>query len=92
MAKTSNSSNRKSSKEVKPSPGIINWKVYKNEKYEFMKFKYPQGAEIEFLENDPSLCGEISGCFSLEMNYKKIDYKKNSNIFISYYYDIHFIT
>lgn len=56
----------------KPSEASIKWLTYQNEKYDFLKFRYPEGAVIKMSSDpNPEIC-EMEGCFSLEMTYEDL--------------------
>lgn len=47
----------------------IKWLNYTNEKYNFLKFKYPEGSTINFKEDTKN---QIEGCFSLTLQYQEM--------------------
>jgi hypothetical protein len=50
----------------------INWLEYRNTKYNYMKFKYPEGASITVSPDpDPTIC-DFEGCFSITMTYQDL--------------------
>ena len=54
------------------TPTQINWLFYQNEKYDYIKFKYPEGSSITMSSDpNPDIC-EMEGCFSLSMTYKDL--------------------
>jgi len=58
--------------EPSPIQPTVNWLYYTNEKYDDIKFKYPEGAEIKMSPDpNPTIC-DTEGCFSIEMSYKDL--------------------
>jgi len=50
----------------------INWLTYQNEKYDYLKFKYPEGSVITMgPDPDPEICG-MEGCFTLTLVYEDL--------------------
>lgn len=47
----------------------IKWLTYTNTKYNFLKFKYPEGSVINFEEDTKN---QIEGCFSLILQYQEM--------------------
>ena len=52
-----------------PTEQSINWLTYTNTKYNFLKFKYPEGSTIDFKEDTKN---QIEGCFSLTLRYQEM--------------------
>lgn len=51
------------------------WETYQDEKYKFLTFKYPEGAEIvKSIDPNPDVCS-IAGCFTTSLRFEDLHLK-----------------